>query len=166
MNVLVTAASKYGATAEIAEAIGLAVAEGGAAVSVRPVEDVTSLEGFDAVVIGSAVYAGHWLRPAKDFVDRHAAALSGRPVWLFSSGPIGDPLKPKEEAVDANPMLMTTHAREHRTFAGKLNRNTLSFTDRAIATALRAPEGDFRDFDEIRAWGRSIGAALIGQKAG
>jgi menaquinone-dependent protoporphyrinogen oxidase len=160
MNVLVTAASKYGATTEIAEAIGQVLEEEGATVAVLPIEQVASVEGFDAVVVGSAVYAGHWMQAARDFVARHSHDLSPRPVWLFSSGPVGDPPKPKEEAVDVAGLVATTGAVEHRTFGGRLARSSLRFPDRAIVAALRVPDGDFRDFGEIRAWGRAIARAL------
>jgi menaquinone-dependent protoporphyrinogen oxidase len=88
MRVLVTAASRHGATAEIAQAIGDALCGRGLDVTVMPVEDVSTVEPYGAVVLGSAVYAGHWLRPASAFVATHTRALASRPVWLFSSGPV------------------------------------------------------------------------------
>ena len=94
MTVLVAAASKYGATAEIAEAIGRALREGGVAADVRPVEQAGDLAGYAGVVLGSAVYVGRWLEPGRRFVDEHAEELAAKPTWLFSSGPVGDPPKP------------------------------------------------------------------------
>ena len=99
MKVLVTAASRYGATGEIAEAIGEVLRERGLDATVGPPEAAT-VDGHDAVVLGSAVYAGHWLKPARELVDRQRDALAARPVWLFSSGPVGDPPKPEEDPVD------------------------------------------------------------------
>lgn len=43
-------------------------------------------DGVDAVVIGSAICYGKWLRPALRFLHEHEAELAARPVWLFSSG--------------------------------------------------------------------------------
>jgi menaquinone-dependent protoporphyrinogen oxidase len=161
MKVLVTAASKHGATAEIAQAIGEALAERELDVTVMPSEGVSAVDGYDAVVAGSAIYAGHWLKPAKELVQRNAEALSARPVWLFSSGPVGEPPKPEEEQpVDAAEMLEATAAREHRVFAGRLDRSRLGFAEKAIAVALRAPEGDFRDWNEIRGWASGIADQL------
>jgi menaquinone-dependent protoporphyrinogen oxidase len=97
MRVLVTAASKYGATAEIAAAIAESLAGHGLEATVLSPEEVKGVDGYDAVVVGSAVYAGHWLKPARELVERHAGVLAGRPVWLFSSGPVGDPPKPEED---------------------------------------------------------------------
>jgi menaquinone-dependent protoporphyrinogen oxidase len=94
MRVLVTAATKYGATAEIAAAIAEVLDEHGLEATMLSPEEVKGVDGYDAVVIGSAVYAGHWLKPARELVERHATTtLAGRPVWLFSSGPVGDPPK-------------------------------------------------------------------------
>ena len=160
MNVLVAVGSKYGSTREIGQAVADALAEQGATVTLRRVEEVAALDEFDAVVIGSAVYAGHWLRFAREFVFEHTEDLARKPVWLFSSGPIGDPPKPKEEAADIAALVAATHAVEHRTFPGRLRRSVLTFTDRAIVTALRVPDSDTRDFGEIRAWGRSISDVL------
>ena len=150
MKVLVTAATKYGATGEIARAIGEVLREHGLDSTVGPPEDATTVDGYDAVVLGSAVYAGHWLKPARELVDRSRDALAARPVWLFSSGPVGDPPKPEEDPVDVAEMVAATGARDHRVFAGKLVRKQLGFGDKAIAVALRVPDGDFRDWAEIK----------------
>ena len=160
MRVLVTAASKHGATAEIADAIANKIRESNITVDRVLPETVLAVDGYDAVVIGSGVYAGHWLEPARRLVDHHAAALAARPVWLFSSGPIGDPPKPDEELVEIAPMMERIGARGHRTFPGRLDPATLGFVERAVTAALRAPHGDFRDFNDIREWAAEIAAAL------
>jgi len=168
MRVLVSAASRHGSTSEIAEEIGKALRDalherGGedVIVDVRPVEQVSSVDDYDAVVLGSAVYAGHWLEPARELAERHAGALAARPVWLFSSGPVGDPPKPTEEdSVDVRGILEATGARDHRVFSGKLDKGTLGFAEKAIVLALRVAGGDFRDWEAIRGWAREIAAEL------
>jgi menaquinone-dependent protoporphyrinogen oxidase len=160
MKVLVSAASKYGATGEIATAIAEALGGRGIEATAIPPEEVESVDAFDAVVLGSAVYAGHWMKAARELVDRAGASLSSRPVWLFSSGPVGDPPKPQEEAVDVAGIMASTGAREHRVFVGKIEKKQLSFGDKAIAVAFRVQDGDFRDWDEIRAWAVAIADAL------
>jgi len=161
MKVLVTVVSKYGSTSEIARAIGDALDERHIEVTVAPIDQVTTVKDHDAVVAGSAVYAGHWMKVAKEFVKGNAHELAARPTWLFSSGPIGDPPKPKEDPVDAAPMVEATATRDHRVFGGKLDKRQLSFGEKALVTALRAPEGDFRDWDEIRAWALGIADQLL-----
>ena len=96
MRVLVTAATKHGATGEIAQAIGEVLAEHGLDTTVLAPEQVDTVNDYDAVVLGSAVYAGHWLKPARELVDRTGDVLAARPVWLFSSGPVGDPPSPRK----------------------------------------------------------------------
>jgi len=160
MRVLVSASTKYGATAEIAQAIGEVLGERGLEPTVLPPEQVEEVDGYDAAVLGSAVYAGHWLKPVRELVERHADGLAGRPVWLFSSGPVGDPPKPEEDPVDVAELVALTKAREHRVLPGKLVRRQLSFPERAIVSALRVPEGDFRDWTEIRQWAAEIAEAL------
>jgi menaquinone-dependent protoporphyrinogen oxidase len=160
MRVLVTAATKYGATAEIAQMIAEVLADRGLEPTVVPPEQVEGVDGYDAVVLGSAVYAGHWRKPARELVNRCGTALAERPVWLFSSGPVGDPPKPEEDPVDVAELVTATGAREHRVFAGRLVRRQLSFPDRAIVSALRVSEGDFRDRTEITRWAASIADTL------
>ena len=160
MKILVTAASKHRSTEEIARAIAEVLEENGLQVVVSSPEKVRSVDEYDAVVLGSAVYAGHWMKEAKELVDRLGAALAQRSVWLLSSGPIGDPPKPEEDPVDVAEVMDRTGAREHRVFAGKLVKRGLSFGEKAIVLALRAAEGDFRDWDEIRSWAAEIAEAV------
>src|SRR4051794_34970520 len=91
MTVLVTAASRHGATQEIAEAIANGLTERGVDASAMPVENVANPGDYDAYVIGSAVYMGRWLKPAREFVQANTDTLREAPVWLFSSGPLGPP---------------------------------------------------------------------------
>ena len=88
MKVLVCAASKYGVTSEIARAVADVLAEEGLEVLVVPPDQAGAVEEFDGVVLGSAVYMGHWMKPARELAERSAAALAARPVWLFSSGQV------------------------------------------------------------------------------
>ena len=162
MRVLVSAASKHGSTADIAARIAevLRVAlPGDAVVEVRPVAEVTDLTPYDAVVLGSAVYMGRWLDSAGDaakLIESHPP----RPVWLFSSGPIGNPPKPDEDPTEVAALVAATGSRGHRLFAGRLDRHRLGFAERAMVTALRVADGDFRDWDAIDSWGRQIAAEL------
>jgi len=160
MKVLVTAASRHGATAEIAAAIGEALGEAGLVVTVKAPDEVTSLAGFDAVVLGSGVYLGRWMDPARHLVERLGAELAGRPVWLFSSGPLGEPPAPVEEAADLPDVAAEIGARGTRTFAGSIDRDRLGLGEKVILAAVRAPAGDYRPWDEIRAWAAEIAAAL------
>jgi menaquinone-dependent protoporphyrinogen oxidase len=159
MNVLVCHASRHGATQELANVIAEEIRRT-ARVDVSPLDRVTDLSGYDAVVIGSAVYLGRWLRPATDFITRLSPELRGRPVWLFSSGPLGG--KPDVVVDEARLAQLTalTGAREHRIVGGRLDRADLGLSERAIVRMVGAPDGDFRDLAQARDWAASIAAAL------
>jgi menaquinone-dependent protoporphyrinogen oxidase len=164
MRVLVTAATRHGSTAEIAERIGQVLrdelSDVPVQVDVLPSDAVADLDGYDALVLGSAVYMGHWLDGARQLALRFAGSGTDRPVWLFSSGPVGDPPKPDEQPVDVGMVVTTTRALDHRLFAGVLDRRRLGFGERALIAALRAPYGDYRDWAAIEAWARDIAAEL------
>jgi menaquinone-dependent protoporphyrinogen oxidase len=160
MKVLVSAASKHGATTEVAATIAAALTTAGVEGIVVAPAEVTSVDGFDAAVIGSGVYAGRWLEPAKDLLERHREALARIPVWLFSSGPIGDPPKPDDDPLDAAPLVALVGARGHRVFPGLIDRKRLGLGEKAILAAVRAPEGDFRPWAEIDAWARELAEEL------
>ncbi|HEX6497471.1 MAG TPA: flavodoxin domain-containing protein [Micromonosporaceae bacterium] len=160
MKVMVTAASRHGATREIAERIAQALSSRGIEVFLRSPETVQTLDGYDAAVVGSAVYMGRWLDQARDLVQNLRAEFAVRPTWLFSSGPVGEPPKPTEEPVDIAEIVAGTHARGHRLFAGCIDRHKLGFGERAVVMSLRAPVGDFRDWQAIDAWAAEIADAL------
>jgi menaquinone-dependent protoporphyrinogen oxidase len=161
MKVLVAVATKHGSTGEIAEAIAGELRASGLEVELRPAESVPDIDGYDAVVLGSAVYTGGWLPEARRFAHADAAALRRVPVWLFSSGPIGaeDP-KPLGDPAEVPELMALTQAREHRVFAGKLDKQTLGLAERLVTRVVQAPEGDFRDWQAVRAWARSIARSL------
>ena len=162
MRVLVTAASRHGATHEIAEAIARGLTRRGVEAEFRPTEGLESLDGYDAVVAGSAVYVGRWLEAARELIETHAAARVARPLWLFSCGPLGPPeaLKPDGEPVDVDDLVEAAHPIDHRVFAGRLDRKLLGFGERALVVAVRAPEGDFRDWDAIDGFASEIAQRL------
>lgn len=160
MKILVAVASKHGATAEIGEAVAEAVREGGHEAEVTGPERVDALAGYDAVVLGSAVYAGRWMDTARRFVERHHAELKTLPVWLFSSGPIGTPLAPTEESADGLRLAHELAARAHRTFPGRIDPAALSWVERTITRMVKAPDGDFRDWQAVRTWGAEIARSL------
>jgi menaquinone-dependent protoporphyrinogen oxidase len=160
MRVLVVAASKHGSTAEIATALGQALAHRGIAATVADAGDVADIEEYDAVVLGSAVYAGRWQKSARELAETHGDFLVKRPVWLFSSGPVGDPPKPEEDPVDVAQITAIVGAREHRAFAGRIDKSRLGLAEKAIVKALKVPEGDWRDFDAVAAWAGEIADSL------
>ena len=165
MTVLVAAASKHGATHEIAERIGADLAERGVAVEVRNLEEIESLGDYEAFVLGSGIYLGNWLKPARRFLDAHASELERRPTWLFSSGSVvGDP--PADEDPNAlraglaEKLVEMTHAREHKLFAGKLDLGKLGLLEKAAVRGAHASEGDHRDWQTIDDWAGSIADEL------
>ena len=160
MNVLVTYASKHGSTADIARVIADELGMAGFSVGLEPADSVDSIESYDAVILGSAIYVGQWQQAALNLIEREQDALKQRDVWLFTSGPIGEDPFPKDEPPATIELLAKTGAHEHQGFTGKLDRTKLGFGERLIASVVRAPEGDFRDWEAIRAWAISIGRIL------
>jgi menaquinone-dependent protoporphyrinogen oxidase len=155
MNVLVTCATKHGATTEIAEALGRELRLRGADADVVPAAEVDGVDTYDAVVLGSAVYMGRWLPAARELAERRSEELARRTTWLFSSGPIGEQPQPNEPP-DLHGLAERVHARGHRVFAGRLRRSDLSVLERAAVRAAKAPDGDYRDWDAVAAFAEEI----------
>lgn len=159
--VLVSVASEHGSTTEIARVIGDTLAGRHLAVDIVPPALVDSLEDYDAVILGSAVYAGHWLAPARDFAIRFRDSLAVRPVWLFSSGPVGDAPENREPA-DVIRIRQALPVRGHWMFAGKLDPQALNVSERTSLAVFRrgAMPGDFRDWNTITEWAETVAASL------
>jgi menaquinone-dependent protoporphyrinogen oxidase len=164
-KVLVAYASKYGATAEIAEKIGQVLCQAGLPTDVLPAERVGDLTPYGAVVLGSAVYIGLWRKQAATFLKANEQALAERPVWLFSSGPTGegDPVEltqgwrfPKS----LQPIADRIGPRDIAVFHGNVDAEKVNFIERGMIRQVKAPFGDFRDWEAIAAWATTIADAL------
>lgn len=166
MKILIAVASKHGSTREIAEAISEELWGARYQADVRDVREVDDLGAYDAVVIGSAVFLGNWMSEARAFVERNRMKLSSMPVWLFSSGPIifgdGEEVPPAsaDEPRHLDRLLEATGARDHRVFGGKLDRRQLNVMERLSVRAVKAKDGDYRNWNDIREWARGIASAL------
>ena len=156
MKVLVTASSKHGATAEIAEAIAKEITRGGFDVDLIAPTEVESIDGYDAVVLGSAVYMTQWTENARAFISRFRVQLRTVPVWAFSCGLAGVPNGEAQDPRRVGPALLDINAIDHQTFKGRLELTNLNLRERSIARMGAAPEGDYREWDKIRAWANQI----------
>jgi len=177
MRILVAYGSEYGATKGIAERIGKRLRAAGHQVEVRPAKLAGVLVGYDAFIVGSAVYFGRWMKEAREFVRRKRLILASHPLWLFSSGPLrtettdsqGRELTAVSEPKEIAEFRESVKPRDHRVFFGALDRSELGLRDRAIAKLPAGrkplPEGDFRDWQDIEAWAESIANELAGGHA-
>ena len=166
MSVLVAVASRHGATQEIAAAIGVAIHAGGFRVDVVRLSDPPESGSrpdpseYEAVVLGSGVYLGRWLAPAREFVLQNDEALRAMPVWAFSSGPIGDEHADAGQHAPVIALAATINPVEYRVFGGKLDRQGLGLVERVVVSAIRAQDEDDRDWDDITAWANGIADVL------
>jgi menaquinone-dependent protoporphyrinogen oxidase len=170
MRVLVAYASKAGSTAEVAECIGKTIAEAGVAVDVLPVQKVRDIAGYEAVVIGSAARMGRLLPAAVRFARKHARRLAGIPTACFVVCLTMKADTPENRATVtgyAEPLCRVKAPTSLGLFAGKFDVQTLEplfrFMLGRVKSADMAP-GDYRDWNAIRAWAKSVAAQLPGGK--
>ena len=184
-KVLVVYASRHGATREIAQRIGDVLRTQGLEVDVAPADHASGVGAADAVVVGSAVYMGSWLKDAVEFVKRNEFRLAELPLWFFSSGPLPrlseendpsadameDALGPKDGPGSGGrrkiiEITEATNPKDHRVFLGAFDPDDpAKVTSERLVRLLPAvkkalPAGDFRDWDAIEAWAREIADAL------
>lgn len=159
MPVLVAYASKHGSTQGIAERITATLRASGLEVDLAAAEDAGDPAGYDAFVIGSAVYASRWMAPASEFIGHNGALLTDRPVWLFSVGPVGRriPLPATLPPVLAA-LGDSIGAQDHHVFRGAIDASKLRGVEHLIRLFL--PQGDFRDWPDIEAWATGIASEL------
>ncbi len=158
-KILIAYATRAGSTAEVAGTIGQVLSSGGATVDVRPLKDVTDLRGYNAFVIGSAIRMGQWLPEAVQFVKTNQPTLAGaRTVYFLVSGFLREDTPEMRVKVAAflDPVRKILEPASIGMFAGKMDFGKLSWIDRTIAQMVKSPEGDFRNWDAIRAWASDL----------
>lgn len=163
LKVLVAYSSKRGSTAEIAEAIAGTLRGEGLAVDCEATANVTSLEPYDAVVLGSAVYVKRWRGEAGHFLRKHRKALARLPFWIFSSGPVGDPTEDQPGWAEPPKIVETAEklgARGHVVFGGCLPAEPHGPIEKAMVAGTPPEHRDRRDWAEIHAWALSVAGDL------
>jgi menaquinone-dependent protoporphyrinogen oxidase len=163
MTILVAYSSKRGSTAEIAETMAATLRREGLGVCLERAEDVQSLDLYDAVVLGSAVYMKRWRGDARHFLKKHRKALRQVPFWVFSSGPVGDPANDNPEWAEPPKIIEKVEelgGRDHVVFGGRLPAEPKNFMERAMVEGTAREYRDRRDWAAIREWARQIAAEL------
>lgn len=173
MEVLVAYATTYGSTRGVAERIAKRLQRRGIAVDARPMADGVVAVRYDAFVLGSAIHAGKWLPEGRRFLDRNAAVLRERPVWLFSVSTLGDEdsmFAPsaarllrglRKETPEIGAFRTAIAPRAHRNFAGAIARSHWPASGRVLFRVMGGSYGDHRNWPAIDAWSDSIAASAV-----
>lgn len=156
MKLLVTVASRHGSTAEIGKVVAEELRNAGLQVEEVAPEEVYSLDGYDGVVIGSAVYLTRWMDTARDFLRTYNSELRRLPLWAFSVGMSGVAHGNVQDHSRVGPVLLTVDPRDHVTFPGRIDPAQLNLRERTVARLGGAVEGDYRDMDKVRSWAQGI----------
>jgi menaquinone-dependent protoporphyrinogen oxidase len=164
-KVLVTYATKYGATGEIADRIAQVISDAGLQADSIPVKSAGDPKKYIAVVLGSAAYIGQWRKEAVAFLKSNEEVLAGMPVWIFSSGPSGegDPvelLQGWRYPDSLKEVIERIKPRDIAVFHGNIDISRLNFIQKLAIKNVKAPVGDFRDWKAIGAWAGSIADEL------
>lgn len=164
-RVLVTYASRHGSTAEVAATIAEALQSAcDFAVTLTSMAEFEPPAAYDAIIIGTAIYADQWLPDAEDYLQHFANELQARPVAFFNVCMVA-----ANSDDDSKALLRQYHADAHARaikpvavgiFAGQLSHNGLYGLDRWLVTVKHLPPGDYRDWDYIRAWALEACEAL------
>jgi len=158
-RILVAYASRKGSTAGIAQAVGKEQVSAGYTVDVAEMNAVSSLEGYDAIVIGSPVYMGHIVKDVEKFVAQHRTRLAKLPVAAFAVGiaPVAPDIEPVDNVLDdLKRVLSPVQPVATAVFAGRLDPERMSFVERQMVRMLKVKTGDFRDWNAIAAWARNL----------
>ncbi len=158
-RILVTYATRKNSTAEVAQSIAETLHAAGQTVDLYPVKAVHDVSHYDAVVIGSAIRFGRWLPEAVNFVSTNRESLSRVPVSYFTVCiTLSDDSDENRATVQAylDPVRSILKPVREGWFAGRLDYSRIDWWQRRLGKAIRMPEGDFRNWDAIRAWATSV----------
>lgn len=165
-KILVTYASRAGATGEVADAIGRELGKSGFSVDVRQVKYATDLSEYSAVVLGSAIYMGGWMSDATKFVEKYRETVSQMPFATFTVSMLMVDRPTEHQALIANHFTESEqqprlHPVSNGIFAGRIDTSKLPIFHRSIAKMMKAEEEDRRDWEAIRAWTGELAAHLV-----
>lgn len=152
--------SRHGGTSEIGARVAQGLRDGGYDVEMLAPDDVTRVDQYDGVVLGTSVYVGRVGLDIKDLVERQGAALRGRPVWMFWSGPVNDQPERIPVPEDVVDVAHNAGARQVHVFGGKVARETLTMTEKNLLARVQVEPGDHRDLDAAYAWGRRVATEM------
>jgi menaquinone-dependent protoporphyrinogen oxidase len=178
MRILVAFASRHGSTQGIGQRVAETLGRDGHDVTFRHVSDVGLVDAYDAFVVGSSAYMGHWEKEAADFVRRYRSQLSSHPTWLFSSGPVGSDKVDKQgrdvleasRPIEFGEFETSIQPRDEHVFFGaydpdaepaNLMERLGGIFTRMPAIRSQMPIGDYRDWPAIEAWAQGISRALV-----
>jgi menaquinone-dependent protoporphyrinogen oxidase len=178
MSVLVGYASAYGSTKGIAKEIGDRLTTAGLQADVRPIDEIEAIDTYDAVVLGSAIHNMAWLPQAAALVRSHTADLAVRPVWLFSVSSVGETSsffgprvarfmrRMRNEPKEIAGFRQAIRPRDHRNFAGAVERTHWNLAGHLFLKAFGGSYGDHRDKRDVDTWTDGIARQLLAtQKA-
>lgn len=160
MRILIAVASKHGGTYGIATRLRTELSDRGHETTVMTIDGSRCPDGYDGYVVGAAVYGGNWMKAGRRFVHDNVVTLRSRPLWMFSSGPLGDRARPDTPMDHPEELALFAGARQHKVFAGRLFRKELGPVERIAAAAVHAPDGDFRNWAEVEHWADLIAEEL------
>ena len=163
MKILVAYASKHGSTAEIAEAVADEIRRYGVEADLVEAGAVKDLAPYAGVVLGSAVYMKRWRPSARRLLGHLEGRLGDRPLWIFSSGPVGDAEFDPDWCEPAHVLARAQrlNLRDHVIFGGRVPQDPGNFVERAMLRNTPPDQHDKRDFDAIRSWAREVAGAFV-----
>jgi menaquinone-dependent protoporphyrinogen oxidase len=164
-KILVTYASKHGSTAEIAERIARSIEKEGNDVNICPVDKAGDPLNYSTIIIGTAVYIGKWRKAAVDYLKRNQIELANTKVWMFATGPTGegdpdDLLNGWKYPDSLKPVIENINPFDIKIFHGALDDSKLDIMEKLAIKMVKAPLGDFRDWDEVEKWAVNISNSL------
>ena len=160
---LVVYATRAGSTGEVAQVVSERLCAMGFDAEVQPVDFVSSLIGYRAVVLGSAVRYGAWLPEMTKFIEAQRTELARLPLAVFTlhMQALGDDAASRDaRAGYTKAARAVVTPRDEAFFAGKVDLATLSFFERMAVKLVKSPVGDKRDWDHIRQWADGLGQKL------
>jgi menaquinone-dependent protoporphyrinogen oxidase len=163
-KILVAYASQAGSTAGVADMIGQTLSTNGSSVDVRPISEINNLDLYQAVILGSAIHSGAWLPEARAFVQQYQGSLSQIPTAIFQVCMMmaTDSENYKKMTTEwLNPVAEQIHPIAKQSFAGAMLLNQYPKISeklglRVFLASIKLKQGDYRDWDAIRAWAKSL----------